>query len=109
MKKKRSRLSSDGGQGASSFPGRRAGEGSPAYARMRSAILRSGLRVDVRHGASTRLAETNRTGLEREERVVPAEPDVLAWVDLGTDLTNDDRARIDLLAPKDLDASPLAV
>ena len=72
-------------------------------------MLRSGPSVDVRHGASTRLAKTNSTGLEREERVVPAEPDVLAWVDLGTDLANDDRTRIDLLAAEDLDSPSLAV
>src|SRR5919199_4121406 len=43
------------------------------------------------------------------DRVVLAEPDVLARVDLGPPLAHDDRARLDQLSPVALDAEHLRV
>ena len=63
----------------------------------------------MRHGSSARLAIADRAVLERKERVIPAEADVLPGVDPGADLANQDRASGDFLATEDLGASSLSI
>src|SRR4051812_7511860 len=55
------------------------------------------------------LVVLHRAGLKREKRPIPASADVLAGVELGTALADNDAAGEHALAAEDLDAEPLGV
>ena len=78
----------------------------PAHAR-REGMWRM-LGVDV-HLVLDALGELHLAGDEREKRVILATADVLAGVDVGAVLTNEDLAGVDLLACKALHAKALSV
>lgn len=65
--------------------------------------------VNVRHGAAARFAVTDLPVLQCEERVVPAQAHVLAWMNASPDLPHENRTGRNLLAPEDLHPTPLAV
>jgi len=75
----------------------------------RQAVFLLGDSVDMRHGSSAGLAIANGAVFECEEREVPAEAHVRAWVDLRADLANEDRAGRNFLAAEHLRAASLAV
>jgi hypothetical protein len=60
----------------------------------------------------TRLAdhvELYPSRFQREERIVPAAADIVAGMELGSPLTDDDFARIDQFAAKPFHSEPLCV
>jgi hypothetical protein len=63
----------------------------------------------VSNGAPARLAVGDDAIAQGKQGVVFPQTDVLAWVDLGADLTNEDCTGVYGLAAKYLDASPLTV
>src|SRR4051812_9851918 len=66
-------------------------------------------RDDVHDPAAAAGAELHRTGREGEQRVVATAADVLAGVEVGPALADDDLAGTDDLAAVPLDAEPLGV
>src|SRR5690625_927629 len=66
-------------------------------------------RVHIRGRTRTGLAETDRTVGQRKQRVVAAAANVLARVNLGTTLTNDDAAGADLFTAETLDTKTFRV
>ena len=70
----------------------------------------SGLRLlDVDRLAATLRAELDRAGHEGEQRVVATTADTLTRVEVRAALTDEDLARVDLLATETLDAEELCV
>src|SRR4051794_9432511 len=70
---------------------------------------RSADRLDVDDLAALALAELDRALDQREQRVVATDADVLAGVELGAALADDDRPGVHLLAAERLDAEALGV
>src|SRR5690349_25127809 len=66
-------------------------------------------RDDVHDPAAAALAELDRTGREREQRVVATAADVEAGVEVGAALPDDDLAGADDLTAVPLDAQALGV
>jgi len=63
----------------------------------------------VGHRTATRDAVSDGARLEREEREVPAEADVLSRMDLSADLPNEDCSGVDILAAEDLHSASLTI
>src|SRR4051812_28287757 len=81
---------------------------SPPVRTLRGCRLFGG-RHDVDDLATAASAELHRAGLEREQGVVAATADVLAGVEVGAALADEDLAGLDDLAAEALDAEALRV